>query len=276
MQPQIFELFEQHAAVAVHDAFRPAGGAGGVQHPQGVVEGDRGEDRFGRVRDHLSPEGVAPAGGGRPAVTDPQHLAQTGDLVTERVDGVAVVVDRSGVPGAVGGNQDDGIELCEPVGGPGGAVFRTACTPDGSEAGAGEERDDRFGDVREVSDDPVSRCDPAGGKPVGDRANLSAELVPRQCGLPAALIEPDYGRTVAVDVVMLESMSREIQSRAGKPLGAGHFGVLEGLPRGPGGVDTDIEKVPDGGPEVLEPFGGPVPQCRIVLEGQSPRSPNQR
>ena len=41
MQGGGFEVLEDHPAVAVHDALGRAGGAGGEQHPQRVVEGNR-------------------------------------------------------------------------------------------------------------------------------------------------------------------------------------------------------------------------------------------
>ena len=43
------EVFEQHPAVAVHDALGPAGGAGGEEHPQRMVERHRGHFRLDRV-----------------------------------------------------------------------------------------------------------------------------------------------------------------------------------------------------------------------------------
>ena len=45
MQGSGFEVFEDHPAVAVHDALGRAGGAGGEQHPQRVVEGNRRHHR---------------------------------------------------------------------------------------------------------------------------------------------------------------------------------------------------------------------------------------
>ena len=41
MQGKRLQVLDDDAAVTVHDALRQAGGAGGVQHPQRVVERDR-------------------------------------------------------------------------------------------------------------------------------------------------------------------------------------------------------------------------------------------
>ena len=40
MQGKRLQVLDDDAAVTVHDALRQAGGAGGVQHPQRVVERD--------------------------------------------------------------------------------------------------------------------------------------------------------------------------------------------------------------------------------------------
>ena len=40
VQLALLQLLEQDAAVAVHDRLRQAGGARGVEHPQGVLERD--------------------------------------------------------------------------------------------------------------------------------------------------------------------------------------------------------------------------------------------
>ena len=49
MQCGRFQVFEDHPAVAVHDALGPAGGAGGEEHPQRMVERHRGHFRLYRV-----------------------------------------------------------------------------------------------------------------------------------------------------------------------------------------------------------------------------------
>ena len=48
------EVFQHHAAVAVHDSLGCAGGAGGEQHPQRVIEGHRRDIDCLRVGDEFA------------------------------------------------------------------------------------------------------------------------------------------------------------------------------------------------------------------------------
>ena len=50
MQGKRLQVLDDDAAVAVHDALRQAGGAGGVQHPQRVVERNGVKIQLARAR----------------------------------------------------------------------------------------------------------------------------------------------------------------------------------------------------------------------------------
>jgi hypothetical protein len=90
------------------------------------------------------------------------------------VDGlgaVAVAVDRQ---------QHDGLDLAQPVDHAAGAELGRARRPDGPEAGGGEERHDRLGDVGQVGGHPVAPADPQPHQTRPAPADLVAQLGHRQ------------------------------------------------------------------------------------------------
>lgn len=92
-------------------------------------------------------------------------------------------------PVAVGGHEQDGLELSEAGGGTLPAVVLTAGRPDRADAGGGQEGDQGRGGVGQVADDPVPGPHPGLAQPAGERGDLRAQLRPRRAGGGAVLAD---------------------------------------------------------------------------------------
>ena len=185
VEVELLQVLEQDAALALDDRLRQAGGAGGVEDPERVVEGDALEGEFGALAggEQLVPAhrvaqggevGVGIEVGEDDGALQRRHLGlQAGDRLApvEVLAAVAVAVDRE---------EDLGLDLGEAVDHAGRAEVGRAARPDGADAGGGEEGDDRLGDVRHVGDDPVAALDPQRAQPGGGRGDLRPQLAPAQ------------------------------------------------------------------------------------------------
>lgn len=163
MEADLLEVFEQDAALGLDDGLGEAGGAGGVQHPQRMSEGDLLEDGFGVRRREGGPVEGAFRGVGAQQ-RDVDDGAQGGEFAAQLGDGVGAVVFLAAVAVAVDGEQDDGFHLLEAVEDAAGAEVGGAGGPDGSDGGGGEEGDDRLRDVGEVAADTVAGGDAEGAE----------------------------------------------------------------------------------------------------------------
>lgn len=188
MQPGLLEVFEQDAALGLDDGLGQSGGAGGVQDPQRVVEGDLFEDRFGVVRGQVRPVHGAFGGGGAEQ-RDVDDGAQGGQLVAEFGDGVAAVVFLAAVAVAVDGEQDDRFDLLEAVQHAAGAEVGSAGGPDAADRGGGEERDDGLRDVGDVAADTVAGAHAEAAEFGGQRADLGAQIGPGDGGGLMGLVD---------------------------------------------------------------------------------------
>ncbi|GAA4992378.1 hypothetical protein GCM10025734_20390 [Kitasatospora paranensis] len=167
MERGLLEVLQQDAALALDDGLRQAGGARGVEHPERVVEGELFEDRLGVVGDEVLP-GQGALGGGGAQQRDVHHGVHGRQLAAEFGDDVGAVVVLAAVVVPVDGEQDDRLDLLEPVEDAAGAEVGGAGRPDGADGGGREERDDRLRDVREVRADPVAGADAAGPEGGGE------------------------------------------------------------------------------------------------------------
>ena len=114
MQGKSFVHLELDAAVAVNDTFRGSGRTGGEQHPQRMVERNRGRAQFGCALNEIGPLQEALIVGEREpgprdhdGVPGMQGCVYLGDCISPVADDAAEAV-------AVGGDQHLRGQLGEP------------------------------------------------------------------------------------------------------------------------------------------------------------------
>ena len=172
---------------------------------------------------------------------------------------VAVTVDRE---------EDLRLELAEAVDNGARAKVGRAARPDRAEAGRREERNDRFGDVRHVGDDAVAAC--------RRQARTSPARTAATCFASSAyvtvvvVLEPaclgacdERGMIVAPG----ERVLRVIQLGAREPRRTGHRVAREDALVA--SARSDLEEVPDRGPEGVEVGHRPAPEVLIGAEAQT-------
>lgn len=201
MQADLLEVFEQDAALGLDDGLGEAGGAGRVEHPQRVAEGDLFEDRLGVRGGEGGPvEGAFGCVGAEQRDVD--DGAQGGQFPAQFRDRVGSVVFLAAVAVAVDGEQDDGFYLLEAVEDAAGAEVGGAGGPDAADGRGGEEGDDRLRDVGEVAADPVARGDAEGAEFGGERADLAAQRGPGDGDLGVGLVDVEQGGGVRSEGVL--------------------------------------------------------------------------
>ena len=219
-------MLEEGPAGAVDDALRGAGGAGRVHDVEGVIEGDRLVfDRAGRVGEGQLVPGDRTRHGPeirRPAEVrhddGPFDARDAGEDVAdppERVDGGSVVAV------AVRADEHLGLDLPEAVEHPLHPEVGRARGPHRPEAGRGEHRDDRLGEVREVAGDPVAGANPGRPEPLRGARDVVVELAPGDPPVVDAVDAPgghlapedDGGPIVAAE----EEILCEVETRVRKP-----------------------------------------------------------
>lgn len=266
MQAGLLEVFEQDAALGLDDGFGQAGGAGGVQDPQRVAEGDLFEDRFGVVRGQVRPVHGAFGGGGAEQ-RDVDDGAQGGQFVAELGDGVAAVVFLAAVVVTVDGEQHDRFDLLEAVQHAAGAEVGGAGGPYGADRGGGEECDDGLRDVGDVGADAVAGADAEAAEFGGQRADLGAQIRPGDGGGLMGLVDVQQCGRIGAGRVLggAQGVLGVVEGGAGEPAGAGHRAVGEdGLVRG---GEADVEPLGGGLPEGGEVADGPVMQVGVAPRG---------
>ena len=167
VEVELLQVLEQDAALALDDRLRQPGGAGGVEDPERVVEGDPLEVELGAlagVGELLPGHRVVEAAevGVGIEVGKDDRAGQARHRRLQLGDHVAAVEVPAAVAVAVDREQDLGLDLGEAVDDAGRAEVGRAARPDRADAGRGEEGDDRLRDVREVGDDAVATLDPEG------------------------------------------------------------------------------------------------------------------
>lgn len=267
MQADLLEVFEQDAALGLDDGFGEAGRAGGVEHPQRVVEGDLLEDGFGVGFGEGGPFDGAFGGVGAEQ-RDVDDCAQGGQFTAQFGDGVRAVVLLAAVAVAVDGEQDDGFDLLEAVEDAAGAEVGGAGGPDAADGRGGEEGDDRLRDVGEVAADAVARGDAEGAEFGGEGADLAAQCGPGDGGLGMGLVDVEQRRGIGAKGVLrcAQRVFGVVEGGAGEPLRARHGAVTDdGLVRG---GEPDVEPFGDGLPEGVELVDGPAVQARVAALGR--------
>ena len=253
----LLEVLEQGPAGAVDDALRDAGGAGRVHDVKRVVEGDRLElDLAGGVDEGQ----LVPGDRARhePEIRRAAEIRNDDGAFDARDAGEDVAdpserVDRDSVVAvAVRADEDLGPDLSEAIEHPLHPEVGRARGPDGSEAGRGEHRDDRLGEVRQVARNPVAGADPGRPEPLRGARDMVVELAPGD----APVVDPvgarggdlapkdDGGPVVAAP----EEVLGEVEAGFREPARARHpVRVLEDRAAFRGGDDPAM--LPDAVPE---------------------------
>ncbi len=160
-------------------------------------------------------------------------------------------VDCAAVPPvAVGGDEDDRGELAEPGGCPGRPVVQRARRPHRADARAGEERDDRLGDVRQVAGYPVARLDAEAAQRCGECSYRGPQLRPGEGGRLAELVNRGDGDGLGAGRVesVAQRVAGVVDARPGEPRRPWHARVGEDT----AGVKAEVEEVRDAPPERVE------------------------
>ena len=209
LQRMALEVLDQCAAMAMHDGLGHAGGAGGIQDPQGMVE-----------RQLLEPDGLRP---GRRMVQQrlPRHGAfQRGVLVQVRqqhgmfqrrqrlaqgAHHIHAVEVAAAVTVAIDRQQELGVDLAEAVQHAGMAHVGRAARPDGADAGAGKKGDRGFRNVGQIGHHPVARADAERAQRIGHRRNLIAQFAPGELRQAAQFGTGDDGGRIGGRVIGVEA-----------------------------------------------------------------------
>ena len=188
MQLVFLEVLQQRAASTVHDALGQASGARGIQDEQRMVEGQSDELGAGARRTEPVPSDRARKCRGarigrRIGSREERHhydgadrgqRRERGRDRRQRVDALA------GIDIAVGCEKHLGSDLSETVEDARDPEIGGAGRPHGADAGRGEHRDHRLGDVRQESGDAVAGLDARCTQSSGDPPHLCAKGSPTE------------------------------------------------------------------------------------------------
>ncbi len=264
MQADLLEVLDEDAALGLDDGFGQAGRTGGVQHPQGMIEGDLLEDG-GRVGGCEGGPVQGALGWFGAQEGDVDHGAQGGQLAAQFGDDLAAVVLLAAVAVAVDREQHDGFDLLEPVEDAAGAEVGRAGGPDAAHGGRGEEGDHCLRDIGEVTADPVSGADAEGAQFGGQGADLAAQFGPGDRAGFVCLVDVQEGRLVRAGVGCAQGVFGVVQGRPGEPLGARHRSAAEHARVG--GGEADVEPLREGFPEGVQLVDRPALECRVAAFG---------
>lgn len=265
VQAELLEVFDEDAALGLHDRLGEARRAGGVEHPQGVVERDLLEDGLhvgGGQRRPL--KGVL--GRLRAQQRDVHDGVQGGQFAAQFGDRVTAVVLLASVAVAVDGEQDHGFDLLEAVEDAAGAEVGGAGGPDPAHGGRGQKGDHGLGDVGEIAADPVSGAYTEGAQLCGQGADLAAQVGPRHGDGLVGLVDIQEGRFVRAGLRGAQGVLRVVEGPSGEPRGTGHGAVAEHARVG--GREPDVEPLGDGLPERVQFVDRPAVQGRVASVGR--------
>ncbi len=266
MQGVIEQPVDQRAAVAVHDRLGHAGGAGGIDHPDRVIERQLLE-RHGRVAlDHRGPGTGTRQCRAVIQVRQQHQVLQGGQVVAQAGDHIQAVEILAAVAVAVHRDHHLRIDLLKAVEHAAGAHVRRTAGPDRADAGAGQERHHRFRNIGQVGHHPVAGAHAQAAQAGGGGGDLPVQLAPGE-GLAASQLGAGFnGRAARVADMKAEHLLGEIQAGTLEPFGAGH-GVAVQHP-GIGLRMANIEVFPERRVEALQLVHRPVPELRVIAETQ--------
>src|SRR5919202_1837558 len=262
-------MFDEDAALAVHDGLRQAGGPRGVEHPQRVVEGHLLESQLSAfvVLKQFVPHGHVLQGASVRLffeVRQDHDPLELRDLLLELRHHLRPVVVLAAVAVAVHRDKDLRPYLLEAVYDAARAEVRGAAGPDRAYGRDGEQRDDGLGDVRQVGHHPIATPHAhtleASGQGGGPLAQLSpAHLTKR----PQLGLVHDGG---LLGTRVLEGVLGVVKLRPDEPLGTGHLATPQHPLVGLRGSHAAV--LPNGCPEPLEIGDGPLPEPGVIVEGE--------
>ena len=128
---------------------------------------------------------------------------------------------------AVDGEEHSGFDLRETVDHGGATEVGRARRPHRADAGAGQEGDQRFGDVGHVGHDAVAFTDAEPRESCGDGGDRIVQLGPTHLAQRPRLRGEEQGRLVRPHVP--EGVRGVVELGPGEPLGAGHGARAEYL-----------------------------------------------
>jgi hypothetical protein len=163
---------------------------------------------------------------------------------------------------AVDGDQHLGLDLSEAVDHAGDTELGGAARPDRPDAGRGQHGDHRLGHVGQVGGDPVALGHPEPAQPGRDRRHPTTQLgVADRAQLPGLVAEQQR----RVVVVATQRQLGMVEGRPREPARPRHASLGQGRTRD---RPTDLEELPDRGPEPVQVVHRPAPQLLVGPEPQ--------
>ncbi len=223
----------QIAAGGVHDALGLAGGAGGVEDVEHVLGVHRlGLAVAGGVLHQAVPPVVAPLfdvhGELRPAALHHHHVLDGRAVLQGLVRELLERQDAAAAVAAVGGDEQLGLGVVDPVAERLGAEAAEDHRVNGADARAGQHGDGELGNHRQVDGHAVALAHPQALQHVGELVDLAVELPVGEGAAVAGFALPDQSRLVALAGsiradVAVETVDADVELAAHEPLGLRRF-----------------------------------------------------
>ena len=264
VQLMLFQVLQQGAADAVHDALGFAGGAGGVEDIERVVESHRLEGELGIVlaRQHLLPvvaklQRVAEQGDHHRLLYAADLAHHAGDLLLN-VDSFAVVAI------AIHRKQHPRPGLAEALYHAGLAKVGAGGGPDCPEAGGCQHGNHGFRNIGQIGGDHIATTNPLMTQPLSQPGNLFPQFTPAQSAAWAPFDAGDDGRAL---VLAAQQVFGEVEAAVGEPAGALH--ILTVLRHYVAELALDAAVLPYQRPETGGLLHRPLIKLRVVLQLQA-------
>ena len=200
--------------------------------------------------------------GRRVEIGDEDGMCESRKHRPDLLDDAQPIKALAGEDVAVDGDQDLRLDLNEAIDDAARTELRGAAGPDRAETCGRQQSDDRLGDVRDDSCDPIAATDTQIPEPGGRRRDGLAQLVPRNVPPESPFGASDEGRSVR------RGSGKDglgvVEGGALEPDGAGHPVVGEDACRRR--PKRDLEEVDDGSPERLGVVHGPAPSSLVIIE----------
>ena len=177
--------------------------------------------------------------------------------------GIDIVFEGDGfatAPAAVGGDDEFGAGVFEPVGDGVGGKPAKDDRMHGADAGAGEHGNGGLGNHRHVDEDAVARANAAGGEGIGELADFAVELGVGEHAAVARFTFEDDGRFIfsRAGGVAVEAAFGDVEFTANEPFGIGGIPFEGFFPRLLPGEFFGFA-----GPEFFRVFDGGIPQAFV-------------
>ena len=183
VEPELFDVLEERSARAVDDALGHAGGPGGIENVDRMIEGERLEFDLGGVRKEISVENRAGNGGevrlvGR--VGDDHDLLDGREFPENSGDSLQGTELFALEEIAVSGEKDARLNLCETIEDPLDSEVGGTGGPDRAETHGGEHGGYGLGQIGKEGGDPVSLPDAHCSKRGAEARDVGVKLAIRE------------------------------------------------------------------------------------------------